>query len=387
MDMPINYHYHRRSPALLRAAVERRQSSVNTYGGVETYSATSHPSTIVIDSAIPSYTGPPTTQTPSVTATPTSQTTTSSSSQLLTDSPTSSSLTSPASSVVPVQSTPSASWVSSHKLILAGAIAAFIALALAIVFVVTVGCRRVRQKRLQEEISRKSFAAGQNSVLEQPRTEKSTMLSGSKGHAWRGLGSKEDIPDFGGGDPVPIVLSEYAYPKGEKHGRRQSLAPDLPQQEHEPFHLTGAFGSSPTNDDDDGLMRPTTPPHSFATLRTLTPHKSGFSESHPRTSLQSVSSIYTDRIGPEILPPSPPLPIAETGRAAKVARTNNIKALDSLIAALDHANDGKGSATGLPEPSVWRAALGGSPTSSPRPSNRHAEHGTHPRISSSRLVR
>lgn len=399
-------HHRRRSPAAHHNIVEGRAVSVggesvfggsvpkassthtgssqgiNTNGGVETFTGTATGTHIVID------TGIPTTQSPTLFTNPTpTQPPPSSSSPLLDPSLTSSTLVSPSSPVPSPSSasgsTSATSWAASHKLILAGIIAAFVALALAITFILVVAFRRARKRREAEDAARKSFAAGAMSERpDRPYSKASMLRFGNKRRTWDGLGSRDDIDAsafrFGGAAATAAGASEQKYPtppreyaRNEKLSRANSLAPSIPEPEpHEPFSLTNAFGASSAEDDDLHPPQPSISPQPLARLRTITP-QTGKPEFYTRQDDPPSFLSISPSSAPQ-QPPSPPLPAYTSAKVTKAARSNNIRALDNLIAALDDGRDDAGSvrATRLPDPSVWRAALGGSNP----PSSSHAAH-------------
>ncbi|KAF8335054.1 uncharacterized protein EI90DRAFT_394674 [Cantharellus anzutake] len=145
-----------------RPGLDKRADSTASIGGIGSLNISSPTSTftnLLVDSS--AGTSSKTITSPSDTATANQGSSTSATSRTSRTSNPAPSTATPGKSI----SDTSPSWISEHKLTLAGIIAAFLALAIAIAFVIITLCRRAKRRRTEEEKARQSFFAGAESTL------------------------------------------------------------------------------------------------------------------------------------------------------------------------------------------------------------------------------
>lgn len=196
-----------------------------------------------------------------------------------------SSTTSDTSSVTPGVNTPapaptSSSFVSNHKLLLAGVIAGFVALVLVVAIVIWLFIRRARRKREEETVARQSFAAGaalaggsrgketfpmsEASLFKGPPLHSASAHTkkGSRSDDWNGLSSRDDHypPDDVANDAASVRTgghrSPYNQPSQPYQLTLSSLAQSPPVDNSHlaavpPYTLTGAFATALSAEDEE----------------------------------------------------------------------------------------------------------------------------------------
>lgn len=195
------------------------------------------------------------------------------------------------------------SWISDHKLTLAGIIAAFLALAIAITFVIIVICRRARKRRTEEEKARQSFFAGTESAMfgatmkskktvsrcnsMNPSSALEMSRRGSGKRYWGGLGSDEDIEVERRRTPMPYSSNSPRFDaKGNGSAMGLTKKPSLKSSR---TNVTAV--SDPSGVERPPSVAPSIPPPPAPSPFTILTEafKSGSDESHdysePNTSI------------------------------------------------------------------------------------------------------
>ena len=168
------------------------------------------------------------------------------------------------------------SFLNSHKLLLAGMIAGFLGLVLAVCIIVWILVRRARRRRT-DEVARQSFAAGDllNLSKGEEATPKEAIQMGETSHfnshrrkkgsrddGWRGLPSQDDNHNHGPSDVVNDdasmrtggLRSQYVPPAYPSFTTLLRDPPPIDASQPAvapPYTLTGAFANALSAEDDD----------------------------------------------------------------------------------------------------------------------------------------